>query len=207
MSLRRRRPPRPTQGSRPAARSRRREPRDRGRRRRRGSTRRLGDAGADAAGRRRGPVRPTRAQNRAAKRAAGAPPRRPSARTGPGRRRQHRTSPPSGSRGGASSIGAAVIAFGNPFGGAQRPRRPQAASAAPSDLRRRHLPDEPAGRRSPPARAELVTIETELGDIVIQVDGALSPIAAGNFVALAECEYYDGRRVPPDATLETGRRS
>jgi peptidyl-prolyl cis-trans isomerase B (cyclophilin B) len=37
-----------------------------------------------------------------------------------------------------------------------------------------------------------VTIVTELGDIVIKVDGALSPIAAGNFVALATCHFYDG---------------
>jgi len=37
-----------------------------------------------------------------------------------------------------------------------------------------------------------VTIATDQGDIVIEVTGALSPIATGNFVALADCGYYDG---------------
>jgi len=44
----------------------------------------------------------------------------------------------------------------------------------------------------PAGEIKLVTIKTSLGDIVIRVDGALSPIAAGNFVALAECHFYDG---------------
>src|SRR5688572_33102450 len=35
-----------------------------------------------------------------------------------------------------------------------------------------------------------VTITTELGAIVVHVEADLSPIAAGNFVALAECGWY-----------------
>jgi cyclophilin family peptidyl-prolyl cis-trans isomerase len=37
-----------------------------------------------------------------------------------------------------------------------------------------------------------VTIKTDKGDIAIEVKGSLSPIATGNFVALADCGYYDG---------------
>jgi cyclophilin family peptidyl-prolyl cis-trans isomerase len=47
-----------------------------------------------------------------------------------------------------------------------------------------------------------VTISTGLGDIVIKVSGSLAPIAAGNFVALAQCEYYDG--VPFHRTAKLG---
>jgi cyclophilin family peptidyl-prolyl cis-trans isomerase len=52
-----------------------------------------------------------------------------------------------------------------------------------------------------------VTLKTELGDIVIKVDGSLSPIAAGNFVALAECGYYDGvvfHRLMPGFVIQGG---
>ena len=35
-------------------------------------------------------------------------------------------------------------------------------------------------------------METEKGTIVIKIEADLSPIAAGNFVALAGCGYYDG---------------
>jgi cyclophilin family peptidyl-prolyl cis-trans isomerase len=44
----------------------------------------------------------------------------------------------------------------------------------------------------PAGETRTVTIETEKGTIVIKVEGALSPIAAGNFVALAGCGFYDG---------------
>jgi cyclophilin family peptidyl-prolyl cis-trans isomerase len=37
-----------------------------------------------------------------------------------------------------------------------------------------------------------VTIDTPKGSIVISVKGSLAPIAAGNFVALASCQFYDG---------------
>jgi cyclophilin family peptidyl-prolyl cis-trans isomerase len=44
----------------------------------------------------------------------------------------------------------------------------------------------------PAGETRLVTIETEKGPIEITIEADLSPIAAGNFVALAGCGYYDG---------------
>ncbi len=49
-----------------------------------------------------------------------------------------------------------------------------------------------------------VTLATEKGDIVIGIKGALSPIAAGNFVALSECGYYDGTVFHRTAALQDG---
>jgi cyclophilin family peptidyl-prolyl cis-trans isomerase len=52
-----------------------------------------------------------------------------------------------------------------------------------------------------------VNIETDKGDITMKLDADLSPIAVGNFVALAECSYYDGvvfHRVVPDFVIQGG---
>jgi cyclophilin family peptidyl-prolyl cis-trans isomerase len=52
-----------------------------------------------------------------------------------------------------------------------------------------------------------VTLATEQGDIVVTIEGARSPIAAGNFVALAECGYYDGvvfHRLVPGFVIQGG---
>ncbi len=52
-----------------------------------------------------------------------------------------------------------------------------------------------------------VTISTPRGDIAIEVKGSLSPIATGNFVALAGCGYYDGvvfHRVVPGFVIQGG---
>jgi peptidyl-prolyl cis-trans isomerase B (cyclophilin B) len=52
-----------------------------------------------------------------------------------------------------------------------------------------------------------VTIDTPKGKIVIKVEGALSPIAAGNFVALASCGFYDGltfHRLVPGFVIQGG---
>ena len=56
----------------------------------------------------------------------------------------------------------------------------------------------------PAGETRTVTIETELGSIVVTVEGDLSPVAAGNFVALAECGFYDGVVFHRAATLQTG---
>jgi cyclophilin family peptidyl-prolyl cis-trans isomerase len=56
----------------------------------------------------------------------------------------------------------------------------------------------PAGER------RTVTIETAKGTIAIKIEGALSPIAAGNFVALAGCGFYDGVVFHRVATLADG---
>jgi cyclophilin family peptidyl-prolyl cis-trans isomerase len=55
--------------------------------------------------------------------------------------------------------------------------------------------------------AKLVTIATSKGTIVIKVEGALSPIAAGNFVVLAQCGYYTGvvfHRLVPGFVIQGG---
>jgi cyclophilin family peptidyl-prolyl cis-trans isomerase len=52
-----------------------------------------------------------------------------------------------------------------------------------------------------------VTLDTTAGKIVTEVSGDLAPIAAGNFVALASCGYYDGvvfHRVVPDFVIQAG---
>ncbi len=74
-------------------------------------------------------------------------------------------------------------------------------------------PMTPAGcpTSQPPAlgagEKRLVTAETPKGTIEIEVDADLSPIATGNFVALAECGYYDGvvfHRLVPGFVIQGG---
>jgi peptidyl-prolyl cis-trans isomerase B (cyclophilin B) len=65
---------------------------------------------------------------------------------------------------------------------------------------------------SPPPPAALgdtanVTLATEKGAIVIKVDGALGPRAAGNFLALVRCGWYDGvvfHRLVPGFVIQGG---
>ena len=52
-----------------------------------------------------------------------------------------------------------------------------------------------------------MTIETDQGNIVIDVEADLGPLAAGNFVALAECGFYDGivfHRILPGFVIQGG---
>ena len=49
-----------------------------------------------------------------------------------------------------------------------------------------------------------MTIETAKGTIAIKIEADLSPIAAGNFVALAGCGFYDGVVFHRVATLQDG---
>jgi cyclophilin family peptidyl-prolyl cis-trans isomerase len=59
----------------------------------------------------------------------------------------------------------------------------------------------------PAGTSKLVTMTTAKGTIVIKVEGALSPIAAGNFVALAQCGYYTGvvfHRLVPGFVIQGG---
>ncbi|MES2210542.1 MAG: peptidylprolyl isomerase [Chloroflexota bacterium] len=67
----------------------------------------------------------------------------------------------------------------------------------------------PTSQPAPLAAGETrtVTVTTSKGTITLQVDGDLSPIAAGNFVALASCGYYDGvafHRVVPGFVIQGG---
>jgi cyclophilin family peptidyl-prolyl cis-trans isomerase len=59
----------------------------------------------------------------------------------------------------------------------------------------------------PAGETRTVTVGTPKGTIVIKIDGSLSPIAAGNFVALAQCGYYDGvvfHRLVPGFVIQGG---
>jgi cyclophilin family peptidyl-prolyl cis-trans isomerase len=59
----------------------------------------------------------------------------------------------------------------------------------------------------PAGETRTVTIETELGTMALGIEADLSPIAAGNFVALAGCGYYDGvvfHRVVPEFVIQGG---
>lgn len=56
----------------------------------------------------------------------------------------------------------------------------------------------------PAGQTRIVTIETAKGEMEITVEADLSPIAAGNFVALAGCGFYDGVVFHRVATLQDG---
>lgn len=59
----------------------------------------------------------------------------------------------------------------------------------------------------PAGETREVTIETDLGNIVVEVEADLGPLAAGNFVALAECGFYDGvvfHRTIPGFVIQGG---
>jgi peptidyl-prolyl cis-trans isomerase B (cyclophilin B) len=71
----------------------------------------------------------------------------------------------------------------------------------------------PAGcpTAQPPAAAagstSVVTINTSLGAIELTLKADLSPIAVGNFLALAKCGYYDGvvfHRIVPGFVIQGG---
>jgi len=56
----------------------------------------------------------------------------------------------------------------------------------------------------PAGETRTVTLTTPKGAIAIKVEADLSPIAAGNFVALASCGYYDGTVFHRTAGLQDG---
>jgi cyclophilin family peptidyl-prolyl cis-trans isomerase len=59
----------------------------------------------------------------------------------------------------------------------------------------------------PAGETRTVTIETDKGSIAIKIEADLSPIAAGNFAALAGCGYYNGvvfHRVVPGFVIQGG---
>ena len=83
---------------------------------------------------------------------------------------------------GTGTGGAAASASPGPSG--SRGRRPRARVAG--DCPTSQPPALPAGE------TRTVTLNTPKGAIAIKVEADLSPIAAGNFVALASCGFYDG---------------
>ena len=77
------------------------------------------------------------------------------------------------------------------------PSRSSAAGSCPSS--------EPAPL--PVGETRSVTIETSEGTFTLGLQGGLSPIAVGNFVALAECGFYDGvvfHRLVPGFVIQGG---
>ena len=157
----------------------------------------LGVAGTGASS----TIRPgTRSANRAAKRAVTGVRPKTQLRGGSGGRRT------GGSNTalillaiGAIVIVGAVVALGNPFG------KP---GASPSPTTALVVGDGSCPTTQPAAlpagETRTVTITTPKGAIVIKVDGALSPIAAGNLVALVACHFYDGSVFHRTAALQDG---
>ncbi|HET7181487.1 MAG TPA: peptidylprolyl isomerase [Candidatus Limnocylindrales bacterium] len=99
---------------------------------------------------------------------------------------------------------AALIIVANPFGSASA--SPGASDGAVATRLLTGCPTEaPAGLAAGEKRT--VTLATTKGDIVIEVSADLAPVAAANFVALAECGFYDGvifHRVIPDFMIQGG---
>jgi cyclophilin family peptidyl-prolyl cis-trans isomerase len=56
----------------------------------------------------------------------------------------------------------------------------------------------------PAGQTRTVTLTTPKGDMVLKIEADLSPIAAGNFVALASCGFYDGTVFHRTPTLADG---
>ena len=86
---------------------------------------------------------------------------------------------------------------------------PATPTAAPTHPGPTYPPGCPPEQPAPLAKGETrtVTITTDKGEIVIKVEADLSPIAAGNFVALADCGYYDGvvfHRLVPGFVIQGG---
>jgi cyclophilin family peptidyl-prolyl cis-trans isomerase len=101
--------------------------------------------------------------------------------------------------GGLAALAIAAVAFvfvAKPFDA--KPTASPGASAVAGDCPTSQPAALPAGE------TRTVSIETPKGTFKIKVTGALSPIAAGNFVALAACGYYDGVVFHRVATLGDG---
>jgi len=106
-------------------------------------------------------------------------------------------------------VGALAVAGCSTTGGARATTVPAsspsaAATVAPSAARAcpTSQPEPlPAGEK------RVVKVETAKGTFEITIEADLSPIAAGNFVALATCGYYDGvvfHRIVPGFVIQGG---
>ena len=80
------------------------------------------------------------------------------------------------------------------------------ASPTPGPAASRLTSNCPTSQPAPLAAGETrtVTITTPKGSIVVKVHGSWSPIAAGNFVALASCGFYNGVVFHRTASLQDG---
>jgi cyclophilin family peptidyl-prolyl cis-trans isomerase len=85
------------------------------------------------------------------------------------------------------------------------PAAPVRAAATPPGVNPNCPKSQPAAL--PAGQKRVVTISTAKGNIEVTVEGALSPIAAGNFVALASCGFYNGvvfHRLVPGFVIQGG---
>jgi cyclophilin family peptidyl-prolyl cis-trans isomerase len=89
-------------------------------------------------------------------------------------------------------------------------------TAAPGASSRTNVGPKPAGCPTqapaalPPGETRSVSIGTRKGDFVVTVRADLSPVAAANFVALAECGFYTGvvfHRLVPGFVIQGGDRT
>jgi cyclophilin family peptidyl-prolyl cis-trans isomerase len=99
-----------------------------------------------------------------------------------------------------------VLPSGAPPSEASPPSQAAPSGAAPGSAA---TGDCPTAQPAPLAAGEsrTVTIETAKGAITLALHADLSPIAVGNFVALAECGYYDGvvfHRLVPGFVIQGG---
>jgi peptidyl-prolyl cis-trans isomerase B (cyclophilin B) len=101
----------------------------------------------------------------------------------------------------ALAVGSALVGCAPPLGGggAATPTPTEPPASGPASTC-------PTRQPEPLASGEVreLAIDTSLGAIVIEIRADLSPIAAGNFVALASCGYYDGVVFHRAATLQDG---
>ncbi len=103
-----------------------------------------------------------------------------------------------------SALALVLAACSATGGGAVAPSVSTSASSPPGSSAGCPTTQPPA---LPPGETRTVTIETGPGTISLALQADLSPIAVGNFVALAECGYYDGvvfHRLVPGFVIQGG---
>ena len=111
-----------------------------------------------------------------------------------------------GRRACAAIVAVILAAAGCSPGGTSVTPAPTAPFPEPSRIAAGECPtSQPAPL--PAGQKRVVTISTSKGTFAITVDGTLSPIAAGNFVALASCGFYNGvrfHRLVPGFVIQGG---
>jgi cyclophilin family peptidyl-prolyl cis-trans isomerase len=92
-----------------------------------------------------------------------------------------------------------LLRQGNPAGAASPSGNPGASGATGGTNCPTSQPDPLAA-----GQTRTVTLETPKGNMALTIRADLSPIAAGNFVALASCGFYDGTVFHRTAALQDG---
>jgi peptidyl-prolyl cis-trans isomerase B (cyclophilin B) len=105
----------------------------------------------------------------------------------------------------ASILATLVLVACSSSGGAAATAAPSAGASASAGAGNGCPTSQPAAL--PAGETRTVTMTTEKGAIAISVEADLSPIAAGNFVALADCGFYTGvvfHRLVPGFVIQGG---